>query len=283
MIHACLRVCAVLALAAGLSVSAFAQQEYGDDQYKPSRGQHGKDVIWIPTPSEMVTKMLAAARVTPQDIVYDLGAGDGKIPIAAARDFGARAVGIEYNSDMAALARRNAERAGLGDRVRIITGDIFTEGFSAATVVTLYLLPDLNLRLKPALLAMKPGTRVASNSFGMGDWEPDMRLDAADTRGFFWIVPARVEGRWVLQLPETHGLAKLNLRQSYQKFTGTLVIDGRSFALEEGRLSGAEMSFSYQQASGARVTFAALVAGDLLAGMMSEAGAPPAPFSARRQ
>jgi SAM-dependent methyltransferase len=148
----------------------------GDEKYEPRMGQSGKDVIWIPTPTDLVTQMLRTARVNSNDIVYDLGAGDGKIAIAAAKDFGAKSFGIEFNAEMASLAQRNADRAGVSDRVKIINGDIFKEDFTSATVLTLYLLPDLNLKLKPQILNMKPGTRVVSNSFHMGDWEPDMEI-----------------------------------------------------------------------------------------------------------
>src|SRR5690349_4911585 len=192
-----IRTAAVALLAVLCSVAlAQTQPEYGDDVYRPRLGQTGKDVIWIPTPDTLVTKMLTAAKVTKDDLVYDLGAGDGKIPIAAARDFGAKAVGIEYNPDMAELARRNAKRANVEQQVSIITGDIFVEDFSKATVVTMYLLPELNLKLRPIVLKMKPGTRVVSHAFHMGDWEPDEQLSEFGRDAFLWYVPARVEGTW---------------------------------------------------------------------------------------
>lgn len=273
MISATLRLCVTLLLAIGLSVPTFAR-EYGDEQYTPSVGQAGKDVIWVPTPDAMVTEMLKTARVTPQDIVYDLGAGDGKIAIAAARDFGARAVGIEYKPQMADLARRNVERAGLSGRVRIVTGDIFVENFSEATVVTLYLLPSLNVKLKPTLLAMRPGTRVVSHSFDMGEWEPDSKISAGDVHGYYWVVPARVQGRWVLTLTG-QGEAQLNLRQSYQKIDGDLVINGHRSKIEEGRMDGGEMRFNYQRADGKRATFTANIAGNRLSGQMRAGGERP--------
>jgi SAM-dependent methyltransferase len=141
--------------------------------YRPLVGQAGKDVMWVPTLDSAVMPMLEAARVTADDLVYDLGSGDGKIPIWAARQFGARAVGIEYDEKLSALAVRNAERAGVTDRVKMIHGDIFKEDFSQATVLTLYLGRDLNLRLKPTIMKMRPGTRVVSNAFDLGVWEPD--------------------------------------------------------------------------------------------------------------
>ena len=144
--------------------------------YQPVQGQAGKDVIWVPTPEGLIEKMLTTAKVSSQDKVFDLGAGDGIIAITAARKYGAQSVGIEYNPDMAQFARRKVAEAGMTDKVKIITGDIFQEDFSSATVVTLYLMPHLNLKLRPILLKMKPGTRVVSHAFNMGDWEPDERI-----------------------------------------------------------------------------------------------------------
>jgi SAM-dependent methyltransferase len=241
-------------------------QQYGDEKYQPSVGQHGKDVIWVPTPDDLVVRMLETAKVTANDLVYDLGAGDGKIPIQAARQFGARAVGIEYNPDMAALAKRNAARAGVADKVTIIHGDIFKEDFTKATVVTLYLLPDLNLRLKPILLKMKPGTRVVSHSFNMGVWEPDETIVGANSYyGYFWIVPARVEGQWTLN-GLAAGNAQLKITQKFQKFDGVMTIAGKDYPITNGRLKGAEMSFEYRDASNKPQQVVAAVDGNQLSG-----------------
>ena len=188
-----------IAIVCCLSLNSHAQYntKYGDERYEPRLGQSGKDVIWLPTSSDLVTQMLRTAKVTPNDIVYDLGAGDGKIAIAAAKDFGAKSFGIEFNPEMAALAQRNADRAGVGERVKMINGDIFKEDFSSATVLTLYLLPELNLQLKPQILNMKPGTRIVSNTFHMGDWEPDQEI-GNPTRAYYWVVPAKIAGTWGL-------------------------------------------------------------------------------------
>lgn len=226
--------------------NAFGQITYdiGDQKYQPSIGQNGKDVIWIPTGNELVTKMLKIANVGPSDLVYDLGAGDGKIAIAAAKDFGARAVGIEYNADMAALGQRNAERAGVADKVKIIQGDIFKENFSKATVVTLYLLPELNYQLRPTLLKMKPGTRVVSHAFDMADWKPDGEIDNP-ARGYLWIVPANVAGEWVLANFDQKNSAILSLEQKFQYVGGTLNIGGRTQPILNVQLKGDELQFSY--------------------------------------
>jgi len=217
------------------------------ETYTPKLGQMGKDVMWLPTRDELVTQMLAAARVGPDDEVVDLGAGDGKIPIAAARQFGARAWGIEYNKDLAALAQRNAQRAGVADRVRIVHGDIFKEDFSKATVVTMYLLEELNAQLRPTILAMRPGTRVLSNSFSMGDWEPDQVIRAGTNTGYFWTVPAAVAGQWSVQGLAPQGPAVLRLSQRHQRVGGTLAWGGQTQTLLGARLEGADLHFSFVQ------------------------------------
>lgn len=234
-----------------LSATALAQTpnepapEYGDQYYRPHVGQSGKNVVWVPTPDTLVTRMLKAAKTTDKDIVYDLGAGDGKIPIAAARDFKARAVGIEFNPELAALAVRNAARAGVADNVRIIAGDIFENDFTEATVVTLYLLPDLNFRLRPQLLKMRPGTRIVSHQFNMRDWEPDESINEAFREAFLWIVPAPVAGRWSLKEERGEWNATVDLTQAFQRVGGSLAVSGRTQPLLTPTLSGADFSFSF--------------------------------------
>jgi len=236
----------ILLLTLLVSGSAFCQAYFdvGDQKYQPSMGQVGKDVIWIPTSNELVTKMLKIANVGSSDLVYDLGAGDGKIAIAAAREFGAQAVGIEYNSDLAALGQRNAERAGVGDKVKIIQGDIFKEDFSKATVVTLYLLPELNYRLRDTLLKMKPGTRVVSHAFDMADWQPDGIIDAP-ARAYFWVVPATVSGEWTLSNFDFKNTATLSLNQKFQYVGGSLTFGGRTQPILNVQLKGDKLQFSY--------------------------------------
>ena len=220
------------------------------ETYAPKLGQMGKDVMWLPTRDELVTQMLTAARVGPEDEVVDLGAGDGKIPIAAARQFGARAWGIEYNKDLAALAQRNAQRAGVADRVRIVHGDIFKEDFSKATVVTMYLLEELNAQLRPTILAMRPGTRVLSNTFSMGDWEPDQVIRAGTNTGYFWTVPAAVAGQWSVQGLAPQGPVLLRLTQRHQRLGGTLTLGGQTQTLLGASLNGVDLHFSFVQADG---------------------------------
>ena len=255
----------------------------GDEVFQPRVGQEGKDVIWVPTDDALVKAMLEAAKVTPNDVVYDLGAGDGKIAIAAARDFGARAVGIEYNPDMAALAQRNAERENLGDRVKIIRGDIFEEDFSEATVVTLYLLPHLNIKLRPILLDMKPGTRIVSNSFDMQDWEPDEVIGTEFRTGYYWVVPAKVAGTWSLDgMPETDKI-EFTLSQRFQKVDGSLSVNGLQQPLIDPVLSVDNLSFAYLDSLGNKREVELKVAGDRMAGQMVNAGVSAAVSAARVQ
>ncbi len=218
----------------------------GDEKYEPRVGQSGKDVIWVPTNDAVADAMLKAAKVKPTDLVYDLGAGDGKIAIAAAKNFGATAVGIEYNKDMAELAKRNTERAGVADKVKIINGDIFVEDFSKATVVTMYLLPDLNLKIRPTILKMAPGTRVVTNSFNMGDWEPDDTVGTGYAQGYFWVVPGNAAGKWSLKGMEgSQQPATLEITQRYQRVGGVLNIYGKSQPILGATLTGNRLKFSF--------------------------------------
>ena len=213
-------------------------------EYKPQVGQEGKDVIWVPTPEGLIDKMLAAAKVNDKDTLFDLGAGDGIIAITAARQYGAKSVGIEYNPEMAQFARRKVAEAGMTDKVKIVTGDIFLEDFSSATVVTLYLMPHLNLKLRPILLKMKPGTRVVSNTFTMGEWEPDETMLDQHWKAFFWVVPAQIEGAWVMNGMEG-GPLRMNISQSFQKIGGTLTRGGQTFNLLGAKLRGDEVKFQF--------------------------------------
>jgi SAM-dependent methyltransferase len=243
----------------------------GDELYKPRLGQSGKDVVWLPTPDGLIRRMLEIAKVTREDLVYDLGAGDGRIAIAAAKLFGASAKGIEYNAELAELARRNAERAGVADKVEIITGDIFDpvlqDRFMQASVITLYLLPELNLRLRPSLLRMRAGTRVVSHAFTMGEWEPDDVFAVDGRDGFYWIVPADVQGRWILQ--DDNGWETiLDLMQRFQRIGGTLAIKGRVQQLLGPYVSGDVLGFTFIDPDGMVRSVRATVRGDNLDGRM---------------
>ena len=235
----------IAALAGIAGVTGCAAPGPADDGFRPVLRQPGKDVMWLPTSQDMVNKMLAAAEVTSKDIVYDLGAGDGVIPITAAKRFGSRAVGIEYDQKLADFARKNAQLSGVADKVKIIRGDIFIEDFSEATVVTLYLLPELNLQLRPTLMKMRPGTRIVSNTFDMMEWTPDQTVLSGETRGFLWVVPAPVEGEWEFTPLEGSAPAKLSLQQAYQQVGGTLSMAGVSQTVLGAQLRGNQLSFHF--------------------------------------
>jgi SAM-dependent methyltransferase len=201
-------------------------QEKGD--YQPQVGQPGKDVVWVPTQQDLVDRMLEIAKVTPKDYVIDLGSGDGRTVITAAK-LGAEAVGIEYNPDMVELSKLNAAQAGVGAKASFVKADLFESDFSKATVITMFLLPHINLRLRPKLLDLKPGTRVVSNSFTMEDWEADGTIALESgclswCTAYLWIIPAKVEGKWQL----SNGL--LDIQQKFQMISGTLALGGESHA-----------------------------------------------------
>jgi hypothetical protein len=237
-------------------------------KYEPQVGQAGKDVIWVPTPDEVVDRMLTMAQTGPNDIHFDLGAGDGKIAIAAAKKFGARATGIEYNPEMAKYANANAQAAGVAGvgpgKATIRQGDIFTTDFTSATVVTLYLLPSLNMKLRPTLLAMRPGTRVVSHSFTMEDWEPDEISSVDGRRAYFWVVPANVMGTWQLELPGQK--AELSFDQTFQKISGSVKLGVVQAGLREPHLRGASIAFAYVDPFGARREFSGRVGGAKMEG-----------------
>ena len=257
-----------MSLAQASSTAASTDPKPPNTAYEPIRGQAGKDVIWIPTPEGLIDKMLAAAKVTEQDRLFDLGSGDGIIAITAARKFGAQSVGIEYNPDMAQFARRKVNEAGLNNKVRIITGDIFKEDFTSATVVTLYLMPHLNLQLRPTLLKMKPGTRVVSHAFTMGDWEPDETMQHEYSRAYYWMVPAQVAGDWVITGLEG-GPVRLRMNQTFQHIGGTMTRGGVTQALMGAKLQGEELKFRFSTPDQTVHTFTGKVEGKRMTGSVS--------------
>lgn len=214
--------------------------------YEPSVGQSGKDVVWVPTPQALVDRMLDMAKLTTADVHYDLGSGDGRTVITAAKR-GGKAFGIEYNPDMVELARRNAQKEGVADKALFKQGDIFApasvEEYSKATVITLFLLPDLNVKLRPNLLKMKPGTRVVSNSFTMGDWKEDEKISAGGDctswcTAYLWIVPANVAGAWKTSR------GNLTLKQEYQMLSGSLAQGSANAVISDAKMSGYQIAFT---------------------------------------
>jgi len=260
----------VWVLAAG---GAQIPREPGAD-YVPQVGQEGKDVIWVPTPRSLVERMLDMTHVTPEDYVIDLGAGDGRTVIAAAKR-GARALGIEYNPDMVALARHNAEKAGVSDHARFVQGDIFKTDFSQADVLTLYLLPSLNLKLRPTILKMRPGTRVVSHAFTMDDWQPD-QMDAVENRNaYMWIVPAAVEGTWQMTTSSGATAHELLLRQRFQFAEGLVRINGKTGQVRDFRIQGTRITFTIFEPTSRgplRYDFEGRVAGDAMEGVVKLPG-----------
>ncbi|HYN11929.1 MAG TPA: class I SAM-dependent methyltransferase [Burkholderiales bacterium] len=233
-------------------------------KFEPQVGQAGKDVIWVPTPDEVVDRMLTMAQVTANDFVMDLGAGDGKIAIAAAKKYGARALGIEYNPDMVKHAQANAQAAGVTGKASFRQADIFATDFSQATVITLYLLPALNMKLRPQLLSMRPGTRVVSHSFTMEDWEADETSSMDGRRAYFWLVPATVMGSWTLDTGRDK--VELALEQTFQKVNGTVALGPLQGGLRDAKLRGQNISFAYVDASGLRRDFTGRVNGARMEG-----------------
>jgi len=258
-------------IAAGMFVQAAAAAEF-----EPRVGQEGKDVIWVPTPQVLVDNMLDMAKMTAQDFVIDLGSGDGRTVITAAKR-GARAMGIEYDTNMVALSKRNAAKEGVSDRTEFVKADLFESDFSRATVITMFLLQELNLRLRPRLLDMKPGTRVVSNAFTMGEWTADEIVSLERNQdcsyyctAYLWIVPAKVEGTWTL--PE----GELALTQTFQTFSGTLKSGSKSFSVLDGKLVGDQIRFSVGE-----TLYSGKVSGGTMQGTFTS-GVRSAPWNATR-
>ena len=232
--QALLALCLTLFLACGLAQAQPAKE------YEPSVGQEGKDVVWVPTPQALVDKMLDMAKVTPKDYVIDLGSGDGRTVITAAKR-GSKALGIEYNPEMVELSKRNAAKEGVSDKANFVKADLFESDFSQAQVITMFLLPSINIKLRPKILDLKPGTRIVSNSFDMEDWKPDEDATASGCdhwcTAHLWIVPAKVGGAW--KLPQ----GELNLKQTFQMITGTLR-NGNVTTPISGKLNGDQISFT---------------------------------------
>lgn len=239
-----------IAIAACLAVCLVGQPSLAQPAKKPAKplvGQPGKDAIWVPTPNALIELMLTVARVTPQDKVVDLGSGDGRAVIAAAKR-GATARGIEFDENLVALSKANAAKEGVADKATFERADIFATEFSDASVVVLFLLPDLNIKLRPSILNMKPGTRVVSNTFEMGGWLPDKEETLQGECDFFfckallWIVPAKIDGDWIIETEGQSGT--LSLKQQFQNFTGMVKAGDTATPVTGGRLNGNELTFT---------------------------------------
>jgi hypothetical protein len=223
-------------------INLYSQEKVLNNNYQPEVGQEGKDVVWVPTPQALVEKMLDLAKITPEDFLIDLGSGDGRTVITVAKR-GTRALGIEYNPDMVALSRQNAEKEGVTDKAQFTEADLFEFDFSKATVITMFLLPEINMKLRLKFLDLKPGTRIVSNTFTMQDWHYDDTAKTSDrnTRwysAYLWIVPEKVEGNWKLAEGE------MTLTQQFQMISGTLKKERKSEDISGGRLRGNQITFT---------------------------------------
>jgi precorrin-6B methylase 2 len=265
-----------LVVVVGLSCAlagAFAQAPQSGE-FQPQVGQAGKDVVWVPTQQDLVDRMLDMAKVTPQDYVIDLGSGDGRTVITAAKR-GARALGIEYNPEMVELSIRNAAKEGMSGKASFVKADLFETDFSEATVITMFLLPSINLKLRPKLLDLKPGTRIVSNSFTMEEWAADDTVVLPDNcttwcTAYLWIIPAKVQGKWRLSDGE------LTLAQEFQKISGTLQSGGKSTQIN-GKVTGDRLTFD-----AAGIEYSGQINGNAISGTR-KSGAQTASWQATKQ
>lgn len=252
----------------GAAVAAFA----------PSAVKREPDVIYVPTPQPVVETMLETARVTKNDMVYDLGCGDGRIVITAAKKYGARGIGVDIDPERIRESNANARTAGVTDRVKFVQTDLFTMNFKDATVVTLYLLPQLNVRLRPRLLdELRPGTRIVSHSFDMDEWEPDRTLTPEGRSVYYWVIPAKVAGAWRWSQPGRTGggSSTLQLTQNFQKVSGTLRMGNQTLKVTEGKLNGDQISLTVAGNNpGTRTTMrlTGRVRGDSITGTITSTG-----------
>ncbi|HEY9397002.1 MAG TPA: class I SAM-dependent methyltransferase [Burkholderiales bacterium] len=250
-------------------------------RYRPAVGQPGKDAVWVPIPQTMITPMLTMAKVTPQDFVVDLGSGDGRIAIAAAVQFGARAMGVEYDADMVALSRHEAHAAGVADRATFIQADLFETDFSGADVITMYLLPQMIERLQLRFLFLRPGTRIVSQTFRMRDWIADARVVKDGRSVYLWVVPAKVAGDWQLSEDERSDCMRLALTQRHQFIDGTAQCGDTSAKLRKSVLSGAHIRFVIAT-RGEKREYVGEVDGDSMRGTVHTASGTRGQWIARR-
>ena len=263
---------ALLAFTVAHAQPAKKEAASASKDFAPEVGQAGKDVVWVPTSLALVNKMLDMAKASTSDYVIDLGSGDGRTVITAAKR-GIKALGIEYNPEMVTLSQRAAAKEGVTERATFMKADLFETDFSQATVITMFLLPDINLKLRPKILGLKPGTRIVSNTFTMGEWEADETGTAASDEGssyyrtaLLWIVPAKVEGAWKMVNGAAQG--DITFKQEFQKFAGSINAGGASTLVTGGKLNGDQIRFS---AGGAQ--YVGVVDSNAISGTVSKDGA----------
>ena len=276
--HALRYLSPLLAAACFLLSPAAGYAQPAQKPFEPYSGQPGKDVVWVPTSQALVDKMLDMAKLTANDVHMDLGSGDGRTVITAAKR-GAHSTGIEYNPDMVELSKANAAKAGVGDKATFVKADLFETDFSKATVITLFLLPDINLKLRPKILDLKPGTRIVSNTFTMGEWKDDETATVDESAGcsyyctaHMWIVPAKVAGTW------HSAQGDLTLKQEFQMVQGSMKSGNDSQIVSNAKLRADQLSFN---AGGA--TYSGRVNGNTIEGTVTPAGGTPAKWTATRK
>jgi hypothetical protein len=269
---------ALAALALIFTAAAGAQSNF-----QPQIGQPGKDVIWVPTSDALVQRMLRMANVGPSDFVIDLGSGDGRIVVAAAKEFGAHARGFEFNPEMVALARSNATREGVADRAEFVQGDLFEADLSVASVITMYLLPSINMKLRPKLLKLKPGTRIVSHDFDMADWKPDETSSTDNGTAYFWVVPADVDGAWQVEYEGAIAKEKIEVdfKQHFQMLEGRAV-RGERLSPVEGAINGDGVRFGVMDSDKGQNVFVGKVNGATMEGTVRLLDGTQHPFTATR-
>ena len=247
----------------------------------PEFGQPSKDSVWVTTPERMIRRMLQLADTTPDDVVLDLGAGDGRIPIYAAKHFGARGIAVELEENLVQVAREAARRQGVADRVVVIRQDLFEADLSTATVLALFISPGAMQRLKPRFLQLRPGTRIASHQFDLGDWEPDEKVEVEGRKGYLWVVPAPVEGTWRVEIPGED--FRLRLERRYQRLSASGEREGKALHVLGARLRGTEIGFTAFDREGISRHFVGRLEGGRLVGESHLGiGAKPLAWTATR-
>jgi SAM-dependent methyltransferase len=249
-------------------------------QAAPQIGQVSKDSVWVPTPERMIRRMLQLADVTPADVVMDLGSGDGRIPIHAAKHFGARAIGVELEENLIRLSVESAKAQGVSHLARFVRQDLFEADLAQATVFALYISPGVMTKLKPRLLGLKPGTRVVSHHFTLEDWEPDEVIRTEGRTGYLWVVPADARGSWTVDLPGN--ALRLHIAQAHQALTIRGERNGRPVNVVGARLRGTEIRFTSFDADGGARHFSGTIDADRMAGDSEGQEIRPLRWHARR-
>ena len=274
-------IAALLVLATSpLAVAQPASPASPSSASTPAIGQVSKDSVWVPTPERLIRRLLQLADVTADDVVLDLGSGDGRVPIHAAKHFGARAIGVELEENLIRVSNEAARASGVADRVRFLRQDLFDTDLSQATVITLYISPGVMTRLKPRLLALKPGTRIVSHQFTLDDWEPDESIRSDGRMGYLWVVPGNAAGTWTLD--GAGDRLTIDITQQYQALTMRGERAGKPVAVIGARLRGSDITFSSFDADGFSRQFRGRISGSRIEGDSEREGTKTLPWSATR-